>query len=207
MAHVNTVTVQTAEGATEVTKTSTHRDYVVASVACYADGTQALFVWHLTREAGEKYTRTTAATKSATYNERHHGGSKFLGWELLPVTVTLTGKDKVATPAVSEEAVTEALNQAADKLLAQDDASEIRSTEGFCRCGCGLSTGKRQYRPGHDARHAGAVARDIASSSVSYFERVTADDDLGSQALIEKAHRQAERLIAKMQKAAAKEAK
>ena len=203
MAHVNTVTVQTANGATEVTKTSTHRDYVVASVACYADGTQALFVWHLTREAGEKYTRTTLATKQATYKAE----SKFVGFILLPVTVTLTGKDKVAAPAVSEEAVAEALNEAADKLLAQDDASEIRSTEGFCRCGCGLSTGKRQYRPGHDARHAGAVARDIASSSVSYFERVTADDDLGSQALVEKAHRQAERLIAKMQKAAAKQAK
>lgn len=76
------------------------------------------------------------------------------------------------------------------------------TTTNLCRCGCGESTSssRTQYKPGHDARHAGIVARDIASSAQPFFERVTADSDLGSQALIEKAHAMAERLLAKATK-------
>lgn len=73
-------------------------------------------------------------------------------------------------------------------------------TTNLCRCGCGeaTSSSKTQYKPGHDARHAGIVARDIAeSASTQYMERVTADSDLGSEALIRKAHAMAERLLQK----------
>lgn len=87
------------------------------------------------------------------------------------------------------------------------------STTRACRCGCGESTSssKTQYRPGHDARHVGIVARDIAASSQEGYERTTADSDLGSVLLQGKAQAMADRLLAKKQpqdrKVAKKEAK
>lgn len=191
MAHINTTTVQTAEGAVEVTKTSTHRDYVVASVATYKDGTQSLLSWHLTTQAAAKFIASKAAHQTATYNERHHGGSAFTGFILAPVTVTLTGKDKAQDEAPA--AVT-----AEDAPAIVVVRAESGTTGNTCRCGCGEAIGtKSQYRPGHDARHAGAVARDLAASAAEGYERTTADSDLGSDALRAKAYKMAERLTAK----------
>jgi hypothetical protein len=192
MAHVNTVTVQTAEGSVEVTKTSTHRDYVAATGIQYADGTQAVLSWHLTEAAAAKYRLSAEAARIAAHNA-HKAGQEATVIGLV-VTNKLTGRDaKDATPEQIAQAVTDA--KPAPVPVATDNA---------CRCGCGESTVKGFYRPGHDARHASIVARDIASSAQPFFERVTADSDLGSQALIEKAHRQAEALIAKAAKKASK---
>lgn len=199
MAHINTTTVQTANGPVEVTKTSTHRDYVVATVATYKDGTEALLSWHLTEAAGYKFSASAAANRTATYNERHHGGSEFTGFRLAPVTVTLTGRDKA-----QDEAPAAVTAEDAPAIVVLPSAPVAKLGSGNCRCGCGENTVKGLYRPGHDARHAGAVARDLAASAVEGYERTTADSDLGSDALRAKAYKMAERLTAK---AAAKQAK
>lgn len=70
-----------------------------------------------------------------------------------------------------------------------------------CNCGCGEATqsAKSLYRPGHDARHAGLVARDLFASSTEGYERQHALEDLGSDALRAKALKIAERLTAKAQ--------
>ena len=192
MAHVNSLTVQTTEGPVEVTKTSTHRDYVAASVVEYADRTQVVLSWHLTEAAAYKYVKSAAAQNLANYNARKLGTTATL--VVLPVTTKLTGKDaKEQAPEAPE----------APAFVPSVEGPE--DTDGTCRCGCGEAVGaKSQYRPGHDARHAAAVAVDIASSALPYYERVTADSDLGSEALVRKAHAQAERLVAKQ---AAKQAR
>lgn len=68
----------------------------------------------------------------------------------------------------------------------------------LCKCGCGSPCSRKSnYRPGHDARHAGNVARAIAAS-----EDYTLLNDLPTDALRDKASAMAERL---MDKAVAKE--
>lgn len=61
-----------------------------------------------------------------------------------------------------------------------------------CLCGCGeVVGGKANYRPGHDARHAGQVARraaDDLDNAAQYLK------ELPSPALRHKALKQAERL-------------
>lgn len=64
-----------------------------------------------------------------------------------------------------------------------------------CTCGCGEQIGPRAtYRPGHDARHAGAVARAIAADPKQAKTLLLA---LPSPALRAKAQRAADRLTAK----------
>ncbi|QTF82173.1 hypothetical protein SEA_PRAIRIE_76 [Arthrobacter phage Prairie] len=72
--HINTVTVRTAEGDVEVTKTSTHRDYVAATAVEYTDGTQKVLSWHLTDEAARKYSQTKEAGMLASFDQRNRGG-------------------------------------------------------------------------------------------------------------------------------------
>ncbi|WP_018178759.1 hypothetical protein [Jongsikchunia kroppenstedtii] len=60
-----------------------------------------------------------------------------------------------------------------------------------CRCGCGEMTGGGNYRPGHDARHVGQVARAVVAKEISLAEGM---DQLGSQALQLKAQAQIVRL-------------
>ncbi|WBF79045.1 hypothetical protein SEA_BOLT007_77 [Arthrobacter phage Bolt007] len=124
--HTNTATVRTAEGTVELTKVSAHRDYVVASVANFADGTQALFSWHLTTEAGAKYIASAAALRSATYNQRHHGGSEFTGFELVPVRneVKLTKKEAAEAAAAEAPEVVEVPETAAQERLVEEAAAE-----------------------------------------------------------------------------------
>lgn len=69
-----------------------------------------------------------------------------------------------------------------------------------CRCGCeALAAGKSLYRPGHDARHAGQVAR-TAARYILVGEVVpeTVWADLGSDKLVAKAKAHAERLAANL---------
>ena len=75
-----------------------------------------------------------------------------------------------------------------------------------CNCGCGeaTSSSKTQYKPGHDARHVGIVARDAAESAINGTDRQFAYEDLGSAALITKADAMAKRLVQRFQEAAAK---
>lgn len=76
----------------------------------------------------------------------------------------------------------------------------------ICGCTCGNSTSTRKsvYLPGHDARHAGNVARSIAETALidvatnQYVPDFTALDALGSDKLKAKAAAMAERLVAKM---------
>lgn len=81
-----------------------------------------------------------------------------------------------------------------------------------CNCGCGEATqsAKSLYRPGHDARHAGLVARDLVASRLRGHERQYSEEDLGSDALRAKALKMTDRLTAKAQaqadRAAAKNA-
>lgn len=190
---VNTVTVKTTLGHETITKTSTHRTYVLASVAEFADGTQALLSWHMTQEAAAKYAQSAEAGRIAKYAATKRG---FDSAHVALLAVVVEAK---ASKAQEEAPAVVVLPSATNSTPATRQQRE-------CRCGCGeqVASAKSEYRPGHDARHAGIVARDIASSSVQFFERTTADSDLGSEALVRKAHAMAERLILK---ARAKEAK
>lgn len=207
MAHINTAKVQTADGIVEVTKTSTHRDYVAVSAVQFLDGTQVVLSWHLTTEAAVKYTQSNEAAGRAKHAAEKSGKEVQLV-TFLPVTTKLTGKDKPAEAPAAPATHNEATALYAATTIDEAPVAQSGTTGNTCRCGCGEAIGTRsQYRPGHDARHASIVAQDIASSSAQYFERVTADSDLGSEALVQKAHRQAEALIAKAAAKAAKQAK
>lgn len=70
-----------------------------------------------------------------------------------------------------------------------------------CRCGCGQSVGRRAtYRPGHDARHAAAIAR-AAAAKPETWEAEENYEDLLSAALRAKARKSAALLLAKAAKA------
>lgn len=65
-----------------------------------------------------------------------------------------------------------------------------------CGCGCHQNVAKgRIYRPGHDARHASAVAREVASMTVPAERARYIENHLPTQALRIKAQGQASRLI------------
>ncbi|MGB3698563.1 MAG: hypothetical protein WBA05_14120 [Gordonia sp. (in: high G+C Gram-positive bacteria)] len=69
-----------------------------------------------------------------------------------------------------------------------------KKTPAECRCGCELLTAGGLYRPGHDARHASWVARQVINGSLSYNDGM---DMLDSDPLRLKAHRQIERAAQK----------
>jgi len=76
--------------------------------------------------------------------------------------------------------------------------NSIRAIEGqMCLCGCG-SSARLQYRPGHDARHAGQVARELSTAAVSLTpkEREAILRSLPSDALRAKALKIAEGRVA-----------
>lgn len=76
-----------------------------------------------------------------------------------------------------------------------------------CKCGCGEQVpGKSFYRPGHDARHAGNVGREIANHyHEAGYDRRVALDDLPSDALKAKAEGIAEKQIEKIEAKQARE--
>ena len=200
MAHINSTEVQTTEGPVTVTKTSTHRDYVAATGVQFADGTQVVLSWHMTEAAAAKYRQSTEAARLASYAGTKRGQeAQIIG---LVVTTKLTGKDaKDATPEQISQAVADA------------KPAKIQSgiTGNTCCCGCGEAIGtKSQYRPGHDARHAGRAARRLSQGRT---EGLPADqlnaivEALPTQALRLKALAMAHRLDAKAAAKAAKQAK
>jgi hypothetical protein len=73
-----------------------------------------------------------------------------------------------------------------------------------CGCGCGeVLTSRAVYRPGHDARHAGQVGREIAANyATKGFDRRELLATLGSDKLREKAERIAENATTKATKRA-----
>lgn len=74
----------------------------------------------------------------------------------------------------------------------------------LCWCGCGAAVGARSfYRPGHDSRHVGIVARQVVASEA--FNTIT--NQLPTVALQFKAWNMAYRLHAAELKAQAREAK
>jgi hypothetical protein len=201
MAHVNSTEVQTTEGVVTLTKTSTHRDYEVASVAVFADGTETLLSWHLTEAAGVRYTRSAEAQRIASYKPRHEGGPELVGLELRPVTVTLTGKDKPA-----EAPVEDFTPQTEAEEAAQEATQPGLTTECRCQCGQQVSKGKL-YRPGHDARHAASTARLLSQGRTEGWDASQLNhlvESLPTNALRLKSLAQAHRLD---EKAAAKQAK
>lgn len=72
-----------------------------------------------------------------------------------------------------------------------DSHQTTNATSNFCWCGCGaVVPAKSFYRPGHDSRHVGRVAREVAESDA--FEQIT--DHLPTKALQLKAWQMAYKL-------------
>jgi (2Fe-2S) ferredoxin len=87
-------------------------------------------------------------------------------------------------------------------------ASAAKSvTTRACNCGCGLATSssKTMYKPGHDARHAGNVARRIVENHLSGDAAQAVLKELPTANLQHKAGKMVTRLIAKAEAAAIKE--
>ena len=200
---VNTVTVQTTEGPVEVTKTSTHRTYVAATVAQREDGTQQILSWHLTETAAIKYSRSNEAQRIA-----RHGGQTNTEVIVLPVVVRDSKSTKVPTV---EDVVTseDFVPQTEAEEAAQEATAGELATE--CKCHCGQPVGKgKNYRPGHDARHAGNIARLISQGRTEGWPADQVNSlvrALPTNALQLKALAMAHRLDAKAAAKAAKAAK
>lgn len=77
-----------------------------------------------------------------------------------------------------------------------------------CYCGCGENVpSKSFYRPGHDARHAGQIGREIAANySTPGFDRRDLLSNLPSEKLVAKAESIAEKQIEKIEAKKAKQA-
>ncbi|ALY08589.1 hypothetical protein BENNIE_53 [Arthrobacter phage Bennie] len=73
------------------------------------------------------------------------------------------------------------------------------TTTRHCNCGCGeaTSSSKTMYKPGHDARHAGNVARAIAEAVLAGTEPKASLKDLPSANLVHKADAMSKRLVEK----------
>ncbi|AZS08712.1 hypothetical protein SEA_LENNOX_53 [Arthrobacter phage Lennox] len=83
------------------------------------------------------------------------------------------------------------------------------TTTRHCNCGCGeaTSSSKTMYKPGHDARHAGNVARAIAEAVLAGTEPKVSLKDLPSANLIHKADAMSKRLVEKARAKADRAAK
>ena len=79
-----------------------------------------------------------------------------------------------------------------------------------CNCGCGeaTSSSKTQYKPGHDARHAGMVARAMAAAKINGDTTYTpALSELPSPKLQAKAQAMAKRIVEQVSEKASKAAR
>jgi len=82
-------------------------------------------------------------------------------------------------------------SEAAAPFTGQIPAVPVPADPNLCWCGCGEQTGpKAFYRPGHDSRHVGIVARQVAESDE--FNTIT--EQLPTKALQLKAWNMAYRL-------------
>ena len=100
-------------------------------------------------------------------------------------------------PADADEAAP-ATETPAAAPVATESKGKGKKTPAACACGCELPTGGR-YRPGHDARHSGWLARQVIAGELTYDEAM---DRLATDALRAKTHRQIERAAAKAAPAA-----
>lgn len=90
------------------------------------------------------------------------------------------------------------------KPATPDTHQTTNATSSFCWCGCGATVpAKSFYRPGHDSRHVGQVAREVAESDA--FESIT--DHLPTKALQLKAWNMAYKLHVDATKRAARRPK
>lgn len=68
--------------------------------------------------------------------------------------------------------MTENTSPAASPAPAVQAVPETSQTPRLCYCGCGEEVGEKSfYRPGHDSRHVGIVARQVVASDA--FETIT----------------------------------
>lgn len=83
--------------------------------------------------------------------------------------------------------------------MTKDQTTKTQAvTTRHCNCGCGeaTSSSKTQYKPGHDARHAGIVARAMAAAKINGDATYTPGlDTLPSPKLRSKAEAMARRIV------------
>jgi len=109
----------------------------------------------------------------------YHATSESMAFDALSIDAPKTGKIKKTEPVKVKS------------VLDKDGKPRL------CTCGCGENLqGKSMYRPGHDARHAGWVARYIAAQPTDEHE-FDALNALPTQALRDKATAHANRIIEK----------
>lgn len=103
------------------------------------------------------------------------------------------------------------VSQTPSKATTEAMAAQKAPTTRHCNCGCGeaTSSSRTMYKPGHDARHAGMVARAMAAAKINGDKEYTpALADLPSPKLRAKAEAMAKRIVeqvsSKAQKAAAR---
>lgn len=96
------------------------------------------------------------------------------------------------------------------ELEARQAKRDAKVTTRRCNCGCGeaTSSSKTQYKPGHDARHAGQVARAMAAAKINGDTTYSpALETLGSDKLRSKAQAMAKRIVEQVSEKAAKAAR
>lgn len=83
--------------------------------------------------------------------------------------------------------------------MTENQTTTKATTTRHCNCGCGeaTSSSKTMYKPGHDARHAGNVARAIAEAVLNGTEATASLKDLPSANLVHKADAMSKRLVEK----------
>lgn len=109
--------------------------------------------------------------------------------------------------AVIDAFIAKHLLTTAKKATAPKSKPDSVTADGSpCLCGCGEATGKKSnYRPGHDARHAGNVGRAIAAEyATPGFDRRELLAVLPSDSLKAKAEAIAEKAVEKANKKSAK---
>lgn len=97
---------------------------------------------------------------------------------------------KIASPTTTKEGKTMTAKSTKPRT------TKTKNPTGKCLCGCGENS-TSNYRPGHDARHAGVVARQIAGPKVTPAQATKALATLPSEALRLKASAMADRIIDK----------
>lgn len=93
---------------------------------------------------------------------------------------------------------------------AQATTTAKKVTTRHCNCGCGeaTSSSKTAYKPGHDARHAGQVARAMAAAKINGDSTYSpALDTLPSPKLRSKAEAMAKRIVEQVATKASKAAR
>lgn len=94
------------------------------------------------------------------------------------------------------------MEKKASPAIASPEQSEQSEQPNLCYCGCGETVATRSYyRPGHDSRHVGIVARQVAAST--QWDQITRS--LPTKALQLKAWNMAYRLHTQAQKQAARQ--